>query len=159
MTAPTTPAQLLDLAAGELAQLAAADPAPFSQIAAAWPAFQRSGDRILAALQPDAGALDPQPPSAAPAGIPDLSLERAALLVGAAADLLSTEARQDLPPEVVATDTELAARLLLSASWMVQQRAAGHPEQAALAGQPAQHRWGGSRRCPPSRHCTPSRRP
>lgn len=136
MTGPTTAGQLLDLAAEELNGLRRAAlterAAPAAELAAAWPAFHRAGERLIAALRGDPAPDEPRSPGPvadAPltASRPDPRLQRAADLVGAAADLLATRDQQALPAEQRAANTAHAGRQLTGAAQLVTATTAAEP--------------------------------
>lgn len=103
MTGPTDAGQLLALAAEELHQLSQHHRKQVpAQLAAAWPAFLRNGEHLVSALNPQsrpATSLWPerQPGRPAPPLLPaepDEHLQRAADLLGAAADLIGTRVKR-----------------------------------------------------------------
>ena len=145
MTGPTTAGQLLALAADQLQTLhrrAHTDQAgSASALAAAWPAFQRAGARLTAALtpgnrEPTRTAPGPDERTAAtakPAGEPlpgldrpEPHLQRAADLVGAAADLVGARDRSGLAAEHATADSAYVSQLLVSAAYLVSATAASH---------------------------------
>ena len=135
MTGPTTAAELVDLAVGELHELqrragarAAAATAP--ELAAGWPAFSRSAHRLLAALNDDlaAGGVPPTTGStASSAAKPDLNLLRAADYLGAAADLLDTRDRRPLTAQQCSYDAEQIIPYLAATGYLVAATTAAHP--------------------------------
>ena len=135
MTGPVTAAQLLELATqaiGELHKPAAGrPPADPAAIAAGWPAFCSAGERLLSALtatgHPRPDAPLPLPPSPGKPVRPHRQLQRAADLLGAAADLLSTQDRGYLTVAQQAADARYATGLLAGAGWFVTSTLAAHP--------------------------------
>ena len=153
MTGPATAAELLALAADELQTLhrrAHTDQASSAgALAVAWPAFQRAGERLTAALTPgrgaepahtapDAGehtAAIPEPAGELlPAGEwlpgldrPEPHSQRAGDLIGAAADLVGARDRSGLAAEDVTADAAHAGQLLVSAAYLVTATVATHP--------------------------------
>ena len=147
MTGPTSAAQLLGLAADQLQTLhrrAQTDQAgSASALAAAWPAFQRAGARLTAALIPGRGA---EPARTAPGsdehtaathepagerlpGLdrPEPHWQRTADLIGAAADLVGARDRSGLAAEHATADAAYVGQLLVSAAYLVTATAASHP--------------------------------
>lgn len=135
MTGPTTAAELVDLAVGELKELrcragarTAAATAP--ELAAAWPAFSRSAHRLLAALHghPGAGGVPPATGSTvSTAATPDPNLQRAADYLGAAADLLDTRDRRALSAQQRSYDAAQITPHLAAAGYLVAATTAAHP--------------------------------
>ena len=158
MTGPTTAAQLLALAADQLQTLhrrAQSDQASSAEaLAAAWPAFQRAGARLTAALTPSPGAepartapdseehteATPEPAGEWLAGLdrPEPHLQRATDLISAAADLIGARDRSGLAAENATADAAHAGQLLISAAYLVTATAAINPAllatMAAAAG-------------------------
>lgn len=156
MTGPTTAAELLRLAAAELDALGTpADPPddnrrvdPYA-LAAAWPAFQRAGDRLVAAAtlhlpEPARTAPGPghqehghqehgssaQPPALTGPALsskPDPHLHRAADLLAAAADLIVMRDRSRLAAEHADADAAALGRQLVRAGHLVFTAAAPDP--------------------------------
>ena len=128
---PTTAAELLLLAQRELTTLGArakAGVVPAEQLAHAWPAFQRAAEHLRGAVQPDErrGATSRAPDRDQPAlaarpldGIGDPQLLRAADLLGAAGDLLSTRERRGLESPDAAMDVALSMNCAVTGAVLV----------------------------------------
>lgn len=139
---PTTAGQLLALAAEELHQLSqrTGQHVP-EQLAAAWPAFLRHGDHLAAILNPQADpvtSLWPErqpgrPAPHVPPVDPDPRLQRAADLLGAAGDLISTRTRTQLTTQDAAADNAQAMRCLVNGAVQVAQALGPLPDWAHTA--------------------------
>jgi len=148
VTGPVSAQQLLTLAEGQLRQLAVNTHARPEQLAAAWPAFLRAGQHLLAriAAQPgehsvESAATDDeheQPTAAA-----DPQLERAATLLAAAGDLIVGRDRSELSVEQRALDAAHATVPLLAGASLVAAATLPHPELLAVTASAATaaHTW------------------
>ncbi len=155
MTGPTTAAELVELARTELTWLheragngPGIDPAA---VAAAWPRFERAGDRITAVLT----RQSPSPPS--PTSLPGTTrpalagsvpgaephLLRAADLLSGAADLLAGRDRSHLDAELGDSDQTYVGRRLLQTAHLVTTTVTPHPQllDTVVAGALAAVRW------------------
>lgn len=126
MTSPATAAQLLAQAHTQVEQLHhqsmidPPDPPDPQALAAAWPRYQHAGQRLMAALSGDQRHNEPPapaPPRGEPGAEPQLS--RAADLVAAAADLVTTRDRSDLPGHERARDVAFTGHQLAAAARLV----------------------------------------
>lgn len=143
MTGPTSAAELFALAVTELNELRhRAHGGPHSQpddavravdLAAGWPAFSRSAQRLITAMRPDPAGR--AAPAEAPVCTPtaDRNLRRAADCLGAAADLLDTRDWQLLTVEQRAADADQVTAQLVRAGQVVLAVLAVHPGQLDAA--------------------------
>jgi hypothetical protein len=155
VTGPTTAGELLSLAGQRLQELTAeigteqaGNP---SRLAAAWPAFQRAGDRLLAVITGEPADLGYQLSLAGSPGVqamassmtPDPQLSRAADLLHAAADLLAGRDRTTLSAAVRGNDVALASEPLLTGAYLVAQATLRDPAQFDVAARAVQAvaRW------------------
>ncbi len=132
MTGPTTAAELVDMAVAELHELqrrtgtpTAAPIAP--DLAAGWPTFSRSAQRVITALRNEPSGGSPPPGPAGSTGTPDRNLQRAADYLGGAADLLDTRDRRSLSVQQRAADIDQIAPRLAAAGYLVASVTAAHP--------------------------------
>ena len=132
MTGPTTAAELVDLAVGEVHELqhraeTRTAAATATELAAGWPAFSWSAHRLLTALHntPTGGTPPPGPPTST--GTPDRNLQRAADYLGAAADLLDTRDRRSLTAQQRAYDADQITPHLVAAGYLIAATTAAHP--------------------------------
>jgi hypothetical protein len=148
VTGPVSAQQLLTLAEGQLRQLAVNTKARPEQLAAAWPAFLRAGEHLLAriAAQPgDPGrgraATGDEREEATPAADPQLV--RAATLLAAAGDLVAGRDRSELSAEQRAVDAAHAAVPLLAGAGLVAAATLPHRELLAVTASAvtAAHTW------------------
>lgn len=144
MTGPSTAAELLHLAAGEVQDLLDVteryrpDPAG---LAAGWPAFLRAAQHLNSAIRPDhpgGWALTARVyglvTGPVPAGQPDRHLERAASLLAAAGDVIGSRDRRGLSPEQLRADEAQVAPTLVAVAHLVGQATLHHPDlQPAFA--------------------------
>lgn len=154
MSGPTTAAELLTLAGQQLNALTATlgtdQAGTAAQLAAGWPRFHACGERLLATIsgdKQDPPAPTPTPPTAgntiAAADESDPRLMRAADLLDAAADLLTTRDRRALSEQERRTDAALATGPLLTGAYQVAHATLRDPSQfeAAAAAVTAVHHW------------------
>jgi len=148
VTGPVSAQQLLTLAEGQLRQLAVNTHARPEQLAAAWPAFLRAGQHLLARIAAQPGehsvksaATDDEHEQ--PTATADPQLERAATLLAAAGDLIVGRDRSELSTEQRALDAAHATVPLLAGASMVAAATLPHPELLAVTASAATaaHTW------------------
>ena len=148
MTGPVSAQQLLTLAEGQLRQLAVNTKARPEQLAAAWPAFLRAGEHLLARIAAQPGepgrgrtATGEEREEATPAADPQLV--RAATFLAAAGDLVAGRDRSELSAEQRAVDAVHAAVPLLAGAGLVAAATLPHRELLAVAASAAAaaHTW------------------
>ncbi len=144
MTGPTTAGQLLELARHQLQELDRRAKTPHAAtaegLAAAWPAFHGATDRLITALRAerqvevrhDAPARQPASPTPPP-GRPDRQLHRAAELISAAADLISTRDRRFLTDQQRAADAAHVGKHLAGGAYLVAATTISRPALLATA--------------------------
>ena len=138
MTGPTSAAELVDLAVGELAELqrragTRTAAATAAELTTSWPMFSRSAHRLLTALHGNPSGGPPAPGPPASAGTPDRNLQRATDYLGAAADLLATRDRRSLTAQQRAYDADQITPHLAAAGYLIAATTAAHPAQLDTA--------------------------
>ena len=148
MTGPVSAQHLVTLAEGQLRQLAVNTQARPEQLAAAWPAFLRAGQHLLARIAAQPGEYSAQSVATddgheQPTAAADPQLERAATLLAAAGDLIVGRDRSELSVEQRALDAARATVPLLAGAGLVAAATLPHPELLAVtaSADTAAHTW------------------
>ena len=148
MTGPVSAQQLLTLAEGQLRQLAVNTKARPEQLAAAWPAFLRAGQHLLARIaaqpgEPGTGRAATGDEREQPTSAADSQLVRATALLAAAGDLVAGRDRSELSAEQRAVDAAHATVPLLAGAGLVSAATLPHPELLAVTASAATaaHTW------------------
>ena len=147
MTGPVSAQELLTLAQGQLRQLAVNTHARPEQLAAAWPAFLRAGQHLMARIAAQPGERSAHPAAGdeleEPTAGADPQLARAATLLGAAGDLVAGRDRSELSAEQRALDATHAAVPLLAGASLVAAATLPHPGLRAVTASAATaaHTW------------------
>lgn len=148
MTGPVSAQELLTLAEGQLRQLAVNTQARPEQLAAAWPAFLRAGQHLLARIAAQPGERSAHPAASGdeheqPTAAADPQLARAATLLAAAGDLIAGRDRSELSAQQRALDAAHATVPLLAGAGLVAAATLPHPELHAITASAATaaHTW------------------
>jgi len=148
VTGPVSAQQLLTLAERQLRQLAVNTQARPEQLAAAWPAFLRAGQHLLARIaaqpgEPGTGRAATGDDRKQPTPAADPQLVRATALLAAAGDLVAGRDRSELSAEQRAVDAAHATVPLLAGASLVAAATLPHPELLAVTASAATaaHTW------------------